>query len=580
MKYFLIFLGIIWSSLYWVHTTFAAINFTVTPIKYELELQPGESITLPASIRNNGPETVTLPTTASDFQSRGTDGTPSFVRKSELVFPDQQLSTWISIEKPSVTLAPGEEKTTNFTIHVPTNATPGGHYWAVLFKNDNSEKSTSGDIWINVDYGIIILVTVAGEIYVDITPGETSIAWGGRAPQYDICKDGDHSGSIFDGECEGDFDLVQVKNQYGELVTLPSNKQVPLWYEGTDEQGTPVYSFPDECPWGDFTPSRYDSLCLQIPFIKNTENTLPNKLATNAQIDNSFEVDFQFPFENAGNVHIIPEGKIILRDEDGNTIKAIGKTAITNEDGAVIGEQIVDYIPINDEGGSILPGSKRIFESSWNGFPYKEYDDEGNQVINYWSPSEYYTQKNKDQAGFLMFWERVSEVRTHKNITAEISMTYYDEEWNPIEFNSAQEFPVQYIEQRITPNPLIILALLLFFTAFLMLWGAYRWWILVWKRKRCWNCKEKIKAHWETCPHCQAIQNKKRDKRFKEALKEDQQTVQSKKPVNKKKTTKLASPVKKTPVKKATSQKSKRSTTSKTQATPKKKVGRPRKTQD
>jgi hypothetical protein len=52
--------------------SFAAINYTVTPIKYELDLQPGESITLPASIRNNGPETVTLPTTASDFQSNGT----------------------------------------------------------------------------------------------------------------------------------------------------------------------------------------------------------------------------------------------------------------------------------------------------------------------------------------------------------------------------------------------------------------------------------------------------------------------------------------------------------------------------
>lgn len=49
-----------------------AINFTVTPIRYELELNPGESITLPASIRNNGTGAVTLPTATSDFMTNGT----------------------------------------------------------------------------------------------------------------------------------------------------------------------------------------------------------------------------------------------------------------------------------------------------------------------------------------------------------------------------------------------------------------------------------------------------------------------------------------------------------------------------
>jgi uncharacterized membrane protein len=52
--------------------SFAGINYSVTPIKYELELQPGESITLPVSIRNNSGNTVTLPTATSDFQANGT----------------------------------------------------------------------------------------------------------------------------------------------------------------------------------------------------------------------------------------------------------------------------------------------------------------------------------------------------------------------------------------------------------------------------------------------------------------------------------------------------------------------------
>lgn len=50
--------------------SFAAINFTLTPIRYELEMAPGETKTLPASIKNNSLDTVTLPTATSDFVAR------------------------------------------------------------------------------------------------------------------------------------------------------------------------------------------------------------------------------------------------------------------------------------------------------------------------------------------------------------------------------------------------------------------------------------------------------------------------------------------------------------------------------
>ncbi len=203
-----------------------------------------------------------------------------------------------------------------------------------------------------------------------------------------------------------------------------------------------------------------------------------------------------------------------MKDEDGKVIQAIGKETISNEDGATIGDKIVDYIPINDEGGNVLPQTSRTFESEWKGFPYKTYDEAGNPVIKYWSPSEYYTQQNKDNAGFLMFWERVSEVRQNKSITADIEFIYLDENDKEIVFNAAKEFEVQYIEQKITLNPYVVLTLLLLLTAGLMIWGALRWWILVVRTHRCWKCKETIKAHWETCPYCKTLQNKTEHKKF------------------------------------------------------------------
>jgi len=42
--------------------------------------------------------------------------------------------------------------------------------------------------------------------------------------------------------------------------------------------------------------------------------------------------------------------------------------------GAITGKQIVDYLPLNAEGGNVLPNSSRVFISPWKGY--------GSQVLN------------------------------------------------------------------------------------------------------------------------------------------------------------------------------------------------------
>lgn len=477
-RFFLIFV-LLWGSF---SSGFAAINFTLTPIRYEIQMSPWETKTFPATIRNNWPDIVILPTAVSDFTARDGTGVPLFVRKSELVFPDQQLSTWISLSQPSVTVAPSQEVTIDFTISVPSNATPGGHYGAVFFKNPGSEVSTGWNIGINVDYGILILLTVRWDIDGEWEVGNPSIHFGGST----------------------------ISNTWvlSELKNISNTPVSDAWYIGKEVDGKDIYQLIDSCPFGDFTTSRYDNSCISLPFWEKIKSFDP------LLFENDFKVQIDIPLKNIGNTHLKPTGKIVLKDEDGKVIQAIGKETISNEDGATIGDKIVDYIPINDEGGNVLPQTSRTFESEWKGFPYKTYDEAGNPVIKYWSPSEYYTQQNKDNAGFLMFWERVSEVRQNKSITADIEFIYLDENDKEIVFNAAKEFEVQYIEQKITLNPYVVLTLLLLLTAGLMIWGALRWWILVVRTHRCWKCKETIKAHWETCPYCKTLQNKTEHKKF------------------------------------------------------------------
>lgn len=483
--FLILILSFVWDS------AFAAINFTLTPLKYEIEAEAWETISRTAQIRNNGPDTVTLTTASSDFEANGTDGTPRFVRKSELVYPDQQLSTWISIDRPEITLAPWETKWFNFDITIPTNASPGWHYGAVFFKNPSSESSTDGntEIGINVDYGIILIVNVAGEIVIDV-----------------------------------DIDDIIINSWW--------------WgWSGAWWWGWASNIWQDNCPFWDLTSSNFDGKCIDNPFINNnddftenkddenmwsseSENTNDSSKSPSINPDGSpqeslnplddFEVSFQLPINNNGNTHVKPEWKIKLIDENGKQIKGIGKEVKKNDYWAVIWEDIVDYLPLNDEWGNVLPKTKRNFETTWKGFPYKTYDDRWNPVIQYWKPWEYYTNKNLEDNRFKMPWERICEKRNTKIVQAIIELSYEDKDGEQVQYNSAEEFEIQYTEQYIGLNPYVIIPLLLF----IFLWLSF-WFIFAKRKVKCINkdCEQKLWRREKKCTECGTLQNKKTSKK-------------------------------------------------------------------
>jgi hypothetical protein len=61
---------------------------------------------------------------------------------------------------------------------------------------------------------------------------------------------------------------------------------------------------------------------------------------------------------------------------------------------------------------------------------------------------------------------------------------------------------------------------------------------------KCWNCKKKNKSHWGTCPHCSAIQDKKKHKAY-----------EKQKDIDKKASTTIEIVTKKAPVKTTTAKK-------------------------
>jgi hypothetical protein len=452
IKYIKILIFIITIYFCSLNYTNAAINFTVSPPLYKIEAFTWTTIYKTATLINNSNQSVEIFTTKTDFQSNWSSWIPQFVRYSELVHPDQELSTWINIDTNSFFINNREKKIVNFSISIPDNATPWWHYWAVCFKNNKSEVSSWSSININVDYCILLLVNVDWEIIDDIQYEDTeikAISW--------------------------------------------------WWYSTFDKYKNNINK--DNCPIIDLTASENDGKCIDN-FFKNDEEI--EELIDNvnegwhSEINiNDFSIDFETIIKNDWNTHVELEWEIILKDENWNQIKWIWKKTIKNEHWAKIWEKIIDYLPINDEWWNILPWQERNFNVEWKGFPYETYDENWKIKIDYWTPEEYYERKVYDWNNYLFPWQRINERIVNEKIRADITLKYINYEWEEVEFNSAKDFDIFYKEKYVWLNSYVIVCFWSFIFVLFLLWLIFRK-----KRRKCKYCKNKIEKNMKICPYC------------------------------------------------------------------------------
>ena len=500
------------SSLLIINTTFAAINMTISPIKYELDSSTWSILTREAKLTNHTSDTIHIITWKSDFIANWDNWAPRFIRKSEVVF-EQELSDWITIDTPSFVIWPNKTKIINFTINIPDNATPGWHYWAVFFKNNNSEQSGWTNVWINVDYWILILLNIDWVINSEIEIWEP-IIWGnsGSVKHMDICNENwwDKSWNYYDWKCLNDN--ASESNSWSQSDNTEfiweNNEKQDIW-NNIDKQK-------DDCIV-DLTSSNYDKKCIDNfdeIISELTWNIEKENIETSIDDEDNtdqFEIKITVPVENKWNTHVKPQWKITLIDEDWNEIKKIWKKLIINDKWAIVWEEIVDYIPFNDIWWNILPWTNRKYNSNWKWFPYSDYTDDWEKVIKYLDPSEYYTKENFKKYSFIYPWKTISSREKDQTIVAKFNINYLDEDWNTIEYNSAKDFNVKYTERYLWLNPYF----------FFLLWWALFILLILWvifkkKKQICINkeCKKKIDKDMKVCPYCWTNQYNKKIKKY------------------------------------------------------------------
>lgn len=129
----------------------------ISPVRFEMAGDPGEIIAKKMTIINDDTVPITLYSSYANFEAQGETGSASFVD------PVEGIGTWLNTNE-SVYLDPGEQKTVNFTVNIPSNAEPGGHF-GVIFWGTTPETSLDGrQLAVGAKTGLLLLLTVNGDV--------------------------------------------------------------------------------------------------------------------------------------------------------------------------------------------------------------------------------------------------------------------------------------------------------------------------------------------------------------------------------------------------------------------------------
>lgn len=137
--------------------TASASALTVQPARIELSGDPGNTVIAEISLLNEEKTAKVFYSSFDNFESNGQTGAPHFTGSNG------DLATWIQTDA-QVALTPGETKAVPFSIAIPSNAEPGGHFAALFWSTSPPSSQNAGQLAVGGKVGILVLLTVTGDV--------------------------------------------------------------------------------------------------------------------------------------------------------------------------------------------------------------------------------------------------------------------------------------------------------------------------------------------------------------------------------------------------------------------------------
>lgn len=144
---------------------------SLTPLTFELYANPGDAVTNVLRIVNTDPNPVTVNIEIQDFAAIGEEGQVTLLPGEDN--STYSLASWVTVSPSLLTIPAQDSATVEFSVNVPANAEPGGHYGSILAHV--SAGATPGAVTIAQKIGSLLLMNVAGEVDENLLVEEFSV---------------------------------------------------------------------------------------------------------------------------------------------------------------------------------------------------------------------------------------------------------------------------------------------------------------------------------------------------------------------------------------------------------------------
>jgi hypothetical protein len=130
-----------------------------------IDVDPGQQLEGDIRLRNSGSTPVSVSTSVNDFVSGSDSGDPDIV-PSNKGRNAESFAKWTVLTPETATLAPTSDSLFHYKISIPKNASPGGHYGAIGFRQaSNDQKQSQTAVAIRAYIYSLFLLNVSGSIH-------------------------------------------------------------------------------------------------------------------------------------------------------------------------------------------------------------------------------------------------------------------------------------------------------------------------------------------------------------------------------------------------------------------------------
>lgn len=133
-------------------------GLTVSPPTFEISGNPGNTVTNSVRLENMKTTAVRLAVDKRNFTAIGEDGAIGLTDDTGTF----SLASWITVDPSDVVIPPKSTRVFTFTIKIPLNAEPGGHFGSLIFRTIPEESLSGSGATVAQEIGSLILLRLAG----------------------------------------------------------------------------------------------------------------------------------------------------------------------------------------------------------------------------------------------------------------------------------------------------------------------------------------------------------------------------------------------------------------------------------